>query len=200
MSIIFSLLNGNQGNYNILGAKVTFGPFAYGTMPSGGGMLRSLMFGCLSSHFFRVISNSYTHVFMHEMGHAVATKLLTNQNPKVTIFNDCFGGITHDCSSSGWKDVAIDAAGPLGSMVFSSCKLAIAVLLYKQMSKPVGYLLGAQAAISMFGELLYAASYSKGGDFGNIADYGLSPLLISLATLVSTCALGVLGSIKLYRL
>ena len=208
MSFLKSVLFGCQGSYNIFGTKVRF----QNELPShlsppsldGAGAISQLASKCLNSNAFRWITQSYTHVFVHEMSHAIACKVLTGQNSEVDFFTSpCLGktalppAVTY---ASDWKQTVICIAGPMEDVAFSTCKLVAATALKSYLSWPVALALGSGAVIWMSGELLYAyvsASNKDHGDFGMIARRGNTHLALASTALVSQCALGVFAAIKL---
>lgn len=208
MSFFKSILFGSEGSYNIFGTKVKFQNElpSHLTPPSldGAGVISTLAFKCINSNAFRWITQGYTHVFVHEMSHAAAHKVLTGQNSEVDFFTSLCVGKTLPSPAaayaSDWKKTAIDIAGPMGNIAFSTCKLVAATALKSYLSWPVALALGSGAVIWMSGELLYAyisASNRDHGDFGNIARRGNTHLALASTALISQCALGILAAIKL---
>lgn len=208
MSFLKSVLFGSKGSYNIFGTKVKFQNElpSYLTLPSlnGAGIISKLAFNCINSNAFRWITQGYTHVFVHEMSHAIACKVLTGQNSKVDFFTSlCIGknasppAVTY---ASDWKKTVINVAGPMGDIAFSTCKLVAATALKSYLSWPVALALGSGAVVWMSGELLYAyvsAANKDHGDFGKIASRGNTHLALASTALVSQVALGIFAAIKL---
>lgn len=208
MSFFKSILFGCEGSYNIFGTPVKFQNElpSHLTPPSleGAGLISQLAFKCINSNAFRWITQGYTHVFVHEMSHAVACKVLVGQNSEVDFFTSlCMGknalppAAVH---ASDWKKTAIEIAGPMGDIAFSSCKLVAATALKSYLSWPVALALGSGAVIWMSGELLYAyvsASKRDNGDFGYIARRSNTHLALASTALVSQVALGIFAAIKL---
>jgi hypothetical protein len=208
MSFLKSVLFGSEGSYNIFGTKVKFQNElpSYLTPPSldGAGVISKLAFKCVNSHAFRWITQSYTHVFVHEMSHAIACKALISQNSEVVFFTSlCVGRNRFPPAAafaSVWKKTAIFIAGPMGDIAFSTCKLVTATALKSYLSWPVALAIGSGAVIWMSGELLYAyvsASNRDQGDFGNIARRGNTHLALADTALASQFALGIFAAIKL---
>jgi hypothetical protein len=148
---------------------------------------------------FQVMSQGYTHVLVHEMGHALAYKLFTGDNASIIIHSDCTGE-THMPKKPdlpAWQQSIIASAGSLSNLAFSGGKLAAAAAL-RSVSKPVAIILGSGAALWMVGELMYSASSALSrneGDFGIISSK--THLLAAGTAVTSTCALGVLGATAL---
>lgn len=208
MSFLKSVLLGDEGSYNIFGIQAKF----KNELPShylpvsleGAGLISKMAFKCLNSNVFRWITQGYTHVFTHEMSHALACKLLTNQNSTVHVIKSiCEGGILYPTElayASDWKKTIVDVAGPLGDIAFSSCKLVAATALKNYLSWPIALALGSGSVIWISGELLYAyisASNRDAGDFGKIAHRGNTHLALASTALVSQAALGIFAAIKL---
>lgn len=208
MSFLKSVLFGYEGSYNILGAPVKFEnelpPHLKPPSLDGAGVISQLAFKCINSNAFRWITQGYTHVFVHEMSHAIACKVLTGLNSKVNFFTSLCVGMNQYPpairNASDWKQTVISIAGPMGDVAFSTCKLIAATALKSYLSWPVALALGSGAVIWMSGELLYAyisASNGDHGDFGRIARHGNIHLALASTALVSQCALGVFAAIRL---
>jgi len=208
MSFLKSVLFGSEGSYNIFGTKVKFQNElpSHLTPPSldGAGAISQLAFKCINSNAFRWITQGYTHVFVHEMSHAVAYKVLTGQNSEVDFFTSlCIGkNLSPPAAAyaSDWKKTIIGISGPMGDIAFSTCKLVAATALKSYLSWPVALALGSGAVVWMSGELLYAyvsAANKDHGDFGKIASRGNTHLALASTALVSQVALGIFAAIKL---
>jgi hypothetical protein len=208
MSFLKSVLFGYQGSYNVFGIQVKF----ENELPpdfirpnsnlNGAGVISQLAYKFFKSNAFHWITQLHTHVFVHEMGHALSIKALTGQNSEVKIFYKR-GGVTQPPAAlryaSDWKQTVVEAAGPMADIAFSTCKLVAATALKRYLSWPVALVLGSGAVMWMFGELLYAyvsASKKDDGDFGCIARRGNTHLALASTALVSQCALGIFAAIK----
>ena len=159
---------------------------------------------CLDSNAFRWITQGYTHVFLHEMGHAIVCKLITGENSEVTVYKNSCRGVNLNCLTqpglSDWEKTAVCIAGPMADITFSISKLIVAKALKNYLSWPVAIALGGGAIIWISGEMLYAyvsASKKDSGDFGLIARHGNTHLALASATLISQCALAILALVKL---
>jgi hypothetical protein len=208
MSILKSVLFGYEGSYTILGSQVRFKKElpSYLTPPSleGAGVISRLALTCLNNNAFRWITQSYMHLFVHEMSHAITCKVLTGQNGNVDFFLDRNAGRTpypqSFTNAVDWKKTVISIAGPMGNIAFSICKLVAATALKNYLAWPVRLALGGGAVFWISGELLYAyvsASNKDQGDFGSIACLGPTHLAIASIAIVSQCALGIFAAIRL---
>lgn len=207
MSLLKSVLFGCEGSYNIFEIPVKF----ENELPTFGlpslerrSVISQLAFKCINSAIFRYVTQSYTHVFMHEMSHALACKLLTGKKSEIVFFTTLGLGQTvlpiEIRDSANWKRTAVDVAGPMGNIAFSTCKLVAAIALKNYLTWPVALTLGGGAVIWMSGELFYAyisASNKDRGDFGRIVSRGNTHLVLASMTLVSQVALGIFLAIKL---
>jgi hypothetical protein len=214
MSFLNSVIFGAEGSYNILGVDVTFEKsnsprYSFALSTGGSGVLsiftKSLGYladNCLNSNVFRFVTQGYAHTFVHEMGHALACSLLTDQKPKVRIFTDLCVGATYigNIGRLSPKISSIIAtSGPMADTAFSGCKLLAATALRSYLSTPIAVTIGAGAVVWMTGELFLAyisASNKDDGDFGKIAEHGSNHLILASTALIGQCALGVLAACK----
>lgn len=208
MNFLKSLLFGSEGTYNIFEIQVKFQnelpPFLTPPRLDQPGVISQLVIKCIKSDAFRLVTQAYTHVFVHEMSHALACKILTGQNSEVDLFTNRCVGVNHYppavTYASDWKQTVIDVAGPMGNIAFSTCKLVAATALKSYLSWPVALALGSGAIVWMSGELLYAyvsASNRNDGDFGLIALRGNTHLALASTAIVSQVALGIFVAIRL---
>lgn len=201
MSIIGSLFLGFEGKYNVFNTSVSFEASDQTLTSENSNFLVAAVRQTLHSYPFRVATLAFTHFFIHETGHALTNKMFFPNANHVVIFTDQFGAYNKALTSNeGCKSSLVYLAGPLIDMIYSCSLLAAAVLLGKHVSKLAGYILGSGATIWILGELVYAFSSAARddiGDFAQIAHNGIDHLLLSLSLLISTCALGVFGSVKL---
>ncbi len=208
MSFLRSVFFGSEGSYNIFGTQVKFEnrlPLDYPFISlHGAGLISKMAFKCLNSNAFRWVTQGYAHVFIHEMSHALAWKILTSQNSTIHISTSlCNGGTTHSNSSikvADWKHTILGVAGPMGDIAFSSCKLVAATALKNYLPLPVTLALGSGGVIWISGELFYAyisASKKDAGDFGQIARRGNTHLAFASAAIICQIALGIFAAIHL---
>ena len=97
------------------------------------------------------------HVLAHEMGHALACKSF-GKSPQVFIYPDFDEGETLTQSLSQWESRIVGPAGPLGNILFSTCKLAAAIAFRDYISWPVSVLLASGAVFWLPHELFVLAS------------------------------------------
>jgi hypothetical protein len=208
MSYIKSIFLGSQGSYNILGTTVDFkeDPLCQPARIDGVGFISSLANKCLNSNAFRWITQGYCHVFVHEMGHALACKLLTGADSRITIKTDTCTSLIYlppneYNQAAKWKQSVIDFSGPMFNVAFSTIKIVAANALKSYVSQPVVLLLAGGAVVWISGELLYAyvsASQKQyNGDFGGIANRSTTHLIAATTTLIGQATLGVCALIKL---
>jgi hypothetical protein len=201
---------GSEGSYNILGVPVEFQKdemdnTCQDSGIEGAGVVSYLANKCLNSNAFRWITQGYTHLLAHEASHALAYKLISNENQiGIKIFqNSCQASISYILTEEmekSWKGTVVEAAGPMGDVAFSTCKLVAATALRNYITWPVSLALGGGALFWISGELLYAyssASNRDGGDFGQIANRSKTHLAVASAALMGECALGIFAAYKL---
>lgn len=198
-----SLFLGVNGSYNFCGTTVCFEELSdyYSFYSAGKNCFTKSVGYCidtvLSSRTFQILSMGYLQVFVHEMGHVLAAKILLNSKPSVSInTGKNGGGKTHSMPHC----TAIDLAGPLASVVFACAKIFAAVALSSYITFPVALTIVIGSAIWIAGEFIYAATSvmsRDSGDFGCIAERGNKHLVASTAVLVGTCALGILAVVSI---
>lgn len=172
---------------------------------NGGGPIGAVAHFILSSKIFNLLTLGWLHTLVHEMGHAVAYKILTGEGSTITLcYNSCYGSTAHDGSAvnSPIKETWILLSGPLANIIFSSVLIVgiFALTQYLPMAKEVSLglriAITANGAIWMIGELFYAAvsvSQKDDGDFGRIAKEHWLHLTLSTLLLIIICALCILG-------
>ena len=93
MNFMKSVLLGQPGVYTVLEQKVEFkneGQFS--CKIAAGSRLGNFINTTLKNRFFQILSAAPSHLFIHEMGHALADKLLMGCNSIVEVFlNDSTG-------------------------------------------------------------------------------------------------------------
>lgn len=160
----------------------------------------------LRSKIFSLLTLGHLHTFVHELGHAIAHRVLTGGEATINLStSSCLGSTTYHQGTRPLTPIGatwIDLSGPLADIIFSVVLIIgiFAITHYVPMSQGLSLGLrigiGAPAAFWIIGEFLYAsvsACRGDNGDFGKIFSRGWSHLLISIAILVSICALCALG-------
>ncbi len=215
MSIVDSVLFGQEGKYTVFGASVQFEkepPFGGDFLSlEGAGLISKVAAQCINSDPFRWIFQGCAHVFVHEMFHALAYNALVDRHASVRIFTGPCVGITEipDLTTDAiprWKITMVCLAGPVGNVAFSICKLIAATAFKGYFCLPIAFALGGGAVIWISGELLYATLSALKeddgtgmlGDFGIIRSVGGTlHLALASAILVSECALAVFATMAL---
>ncbi len=201
-----SLLFGIEGNYRGLGLDVNFEEKFYNQYDFYTSRscfpVKAVGYVCenlLKSRTLKILTFAYLHVFIHEMGHVLAKKILNldlGSSEYINIFTNQGMG---NCSAGyeyGIKNTFINVAGPAANLLFSSCICVASAAFKSYIGWPVYLLLVGGAVSWMAGELTYAAFSAireDRGDFGQIASQGTSHLIVSSIVVISICALGILG-------
>lgn len=207
MYFLKSVLFGFEGSYNIFGIQAKFEnkipSHSSSASSKKANLIPKIVSKCLNSNVFCCVTQTYAHVFIHEMSHALAYKLFTYQNSTIKIKIPLRGSTVpprEALNLAGWKRTIIHAAGPIGGVAFSSCKLVAATALKKYISWPIALVLGTGGVIGISGELLSAyssVSNKEAGDFGYIARCSNTHLALASIVLISECALGIFAAIRI---
>lgn len=208
MSFLKSILLGSEGSYHLWGIQVNFEEEAPSRISfsdlEGAGLVSKIAIQCINNDHFRWITQGYAHVFVHEVSHAIISKLIYNNHPSIRVFkSSCTGMCTAfvpNAHHTEWKSTIFSLAGPAGNIAFCSCKLVAAAAFKSYLSWPIALALGSGAVIWASGELLYAytsALKRDSGDFGSIARKGNAHLTFASVILVSQCALAIFAAIML---
>ena len=208
MEIFKSLLLGHPGSFHVSDIKVDFvannDPVYAFDQNSRNPFIRIVSqsaHACLNSRFFRYFTMGYVHTFVHEMGHALAYKLLTGSPSSIEIQTNTCTGVTHYRNYKPLSPLAesfTSLSGALANIVFSICKIVAACALSSYITVPVALGIGIGAAIWITGELFYAfhsGLYQDHGDFGKIAQNGPLHFISSVAVLTSAVALGIFTTV-----
>ncbi len=213
MSLIKSLIFGQEGTYKVLGVPVRFQKInpaddsisdaELATKLSDRGIfVFRLIENLFSSKAYLVTTQSYVHTFVHEMSHALADKFLCKGSPEVEINDDATGlTTTSSLISEAWKSTVFRLAGSMGDIAFSTGQLVAITSLRGYLTTPGSLMLGAPAVLDIASELFY--SFSSGlvkddGDFGEIAKKGR--LGVASAALITEIALSALSIYSAYKL
>ncbi len=202
-----SLLFGIEGNYRGLGIDISFEEKSYPQYDfyTSRSCFPVKVVGCacenlLKSRALKILSFGYLHVFIHEMGHILAKRILNldfGSSYNINIHtNQGTGNNSPSPYEYGFKHTIISVAGPAANLLFSSCICVAAAAFKSYIGWPVYLLLAAGAVSWMAGELTYAtfsAIREDRGDFGRIRGEGTSHLIFASAVVISICALGILG-------
>ena len=147
---------------------------------------------CCNSRIFSLLTLGHLHTLVHELGHAVAYRIITGGDATIQLSTkSCYGSTLFHPGprqSSSWGITWIALSGPLADAIFST------LLIFGALAVQHSLALGLPAVFWMRGELLYAilsAWKEDQGDFGQIASEGWPHLLVASALLVSICALGI---------
>jgi hypothetical protein len=150
-----SIFLGTNGSYDINGIEVNFVDNAEGDAVFGNSLFGRVADLMLSNTAVKILTFGYLHVFIHEMGHALAGKLRGYDSVVNIYTQSCRGSTAHGASC---KFTAL--AGPLAGMALELVKLvgaiAAVILLPSFVGLPLGLFLGAGSAFWLFGETMYA--------------------------------------------
>ncbi|MBA3958602.1 MAG: hypothetical protein H0X51_09470 [Parachlamydiaceae bacterium] len=204
ITFVKSVLFGSDGNYHAFGIDIQYKQNELGSNSDlgGAGCISVIANRCFNSHVFHVVTQGYLHTFIHEVGHALAGKVLYGENSRIIICTSPIHPVNRRDESrfKNWKETIYCLSGPLANMCFSTCKLVAAVAFRSYLSLPVACIFGAGAVFWISGELLYAYVSAAGnlpeGDFYKIARIGNVHLALSTVVLVGQAALGVFCAVQ----
>ena len=197
-----SLFLGAPGRYSLLGIPISF---KRPSDVSQNSFLYKIVFGNV---IFPFLTGGYLHVAVHELGHALTHKLVGNEVLSMEIHvkqGALYGGqvIPVVRNTSTIATTATCAMGPIAGALLSGVQLASLAALKDRISIPVAAVLGVGPLLWMVGECHYAltsALAKDDGDYGLIAKIsGPRHLAVASVVLASTCALGILGAVKLWN-
>jgi hypothetical protein len=196
MSIVKSMLLGTPGYYRVADVPVEFKEGACSLKDESAlGKFTSFF---TNNRFFQLATFGYTHVFVHEMGHALVAKLISCKLPEVTVYTTSCTGETDFCGSgplrAAWKNTAISAAGSMTDIAFSIGNIFAINGLQAFLPAPVSIALKAGNALWITGEVLYAVSSAmqqNRGDFGQILRSNPLHFPVASIALVAEAALGL---------
>ncbi len=202
MSFLKSVFFGSQGSYNLLGIPVNFEHSHYSPYNlDNESFISRQALKCLNSNVFRLVTQSYAHVFTHEMSHALMLKFFYGRPPGfyregICIYTDICMGQTGmpRIENHNWKTTLILMAGPMGNIAFATAKLVAAKVFKNYLTWPIASIFGSGAVIWTLGEIFYAylsATRKDNGDFGHIASHGKMPLALASTAVVAQCILGI---------
>ena|SRR3990167_4048207 len=179
MSLFGSVFLGMEGTYHINGIKIEFKENNTPVKRVFGESWFGYSVSCLlNNSAFKILSFTYLHLFVHEMGHSLAGQMMGRCKPEICI--DTLSGT--GCAYVGGNSSIIDLAGPLAGITLEVAKLvgavSLAVLLPTPIGLPLGLFLGFGASFLLFGELMYAF-IAQGGDWTSIASNGTLDLVLS---------------------
>jgi len=189
--LINSLVFGSEGSYNILAIPVTFQK-EHKTSSSKQPKYFNIFF---------TITQGYVHVFVHEMSHAIMARLF-GLHSRVVMLVDFCSGETAFGSTGPWKDVIILTSGCMGNIAFSTCKLALAIILKKYIAFPIYLVLNTGSLTWIITDLVYTfimpVLQKNQGDYGQIARLGNGYLAVASIALISECTLAAFLLTKLH--
>jgi len=144
------------------------------------------------------------------MSHAITAKLLgVNVNEVILVYRSSWTRIPSFYSKyskaaflpvGAWRDTIIMAAGSMGNIAFSTCKLALAIILKKYITLPIALILGMSSLIWIVGELGYtffSALQMHKGDYDRIAQHGNIYLAVASTAMFAECILAAFILTKL---
>lgn len=154
-----------------------------------------------SHHIVRLSTFFVLNTFVHEMGHALALKVLYGVNSLVAVRSDTFDGLTFclidTTQKTPIKETITSLAGPLASIAFSITQMFLSCT-FKSYNKPLTTYLFCSGLFNFLQEtrgVIFGATSGR-GDFGNIRKRGAPHLIAASAVIASVIALGFFGIMR----
>lgn len=182
-----SLLYGKSGTYRIWDIPVEFkkrGSFVDGVYKT---LINTLL---LVSDIFLL---RLCYMFVHEMGHAIAAKILTGESRSVIIGNSggkCKRVLGTTVSDRDCK--IISAAGPLAGTLFTCTQLFLAAMLFSSscLVAKILYLGAVTHMLNDFWYLIHLGLMKDSGDWGKLRKKGLKSFFLAASAMTVLYALG----------
>jgi hypothetical protein len=195
-----SLFLGTSGIYHILDITVEFENDSPLFHSFSNNLIGKMGNGLLKNHIFQILTFGYLHTFVHEMGHALAYKILSGASSHIQISTFALSGVTTPNPGKMLSPIQksiFSLGGPLADVVFSVSQIFAAFALSAYITVPVAIAITIGASIWIFGEAFYAADSllkNDNGDFAYIARNGVLHLLGATAVMAGVIALGILAT------
>lgn len=191
MSFIKSVFLGSEGNYKVWGLDISFKKdYPSGEKPS--------RLSKISDRVFGIVCQQYLYTLIHEVGHAIAYRLLENRSSKINIFRNADGEhCAFLCSSIKKQSIAL-AAGSLTNTAFAGIMLTSSIALRRAFPL-LSMWYGCSAYYSIADELFnsIASAYQRDdGDFGRLVRQPLTHLAAASAAQIGLIALAHFGAYK----
>ncbi|HEX2579955.1 MAG TPA: hypothetical protein VHK67_06110 [Rhabdochlamydiaceae bacterium] len=187
-----SLLYGKSGTYKIGTISVEFkkrGPIINGVNKT----LKNTLVLIL-----QIATLHFCHIFVHEMGHAIAAKALTGKPVFVTITHSPIHRSRRAKTSNDRDLKIIIAAGPLASALFTFTQFFLAATLFPSFPLIARVLyFGFYVNIICDYWYLVSSGLSKdNGDWGKLRKKGLESLFLAASTMIVLHSLCLYSALK----
>ena len=170
MSLTLPILLGLETESNLNGIKINFNNQASGVNVFGNTLFAKATGFLLGQPIVKIATFGYLHVFIHEMGHALAAQLCGDPSPSINVYTSTCRGDTRFSEGAKFsrsQRLFITLTGPILSTIWEIVKLisaiGLAILLPSPIGSTLGLFIGVGSAFWIFGEVAYACS--KNGDW-----------------------------------
>ncbi|HEX4840300.1 MAG TPA: M50 family metallopeptidase [Rhabdochlamydiaceae bacterium] len=140
----------------------------------------------------RITALRFCYIFVHEMGHAIATKTLTGESPSVIISHSETSLCLRENGYSDRVEKIIAAAGPLAGALFTCTQIFLTATLFSSFPLIVRVIyFGALANIlEDYCYLIFQGLIKAEGDWGELRKRGLESFFLTasaVAVLYTLC-------------
>jgi len=184
------LLYGKSGTYKIGTISVEFkkrGPIINGVNKT----LKNTLLLIL-----QIATLHFCYTFVHEMGHAIATKILTGKPSSVIITHSSISGHRGAKGCSDRDKKIILAAGPLAGALFVCTQIFLTVTLFSSFPLSVRVLFFGANLLNDYWYLIIWGLSKGNGDWGKLRQKGLESFFLAASAMTVLYTLCLYSAFK----